>query len=199
MIRSTQLKRLLALIILLQPLFSAHAQAALEKYAFDIKGQHAFIQFKIKHLGYSWLLGSFNEFDGDFTVDREHPENSSVKVKIDMKSIDTNHADRDKHLRGVDFFDVDKFPVATFKSRSIELIDDTTAIISGHLKLKGVSKLVKLKAKHIGGGKDPWGGYRQGFEATTKIRLKDFGINYNLGPAAEFAEIYLSIEGIKQH
>lgn len=200
MIRGLYFKSLTALsLCFLTFILSPQAHASTEKYTIDIKGQHAFIQFKIQHLGYSWLLGSFNQFSGHFSLDREHPENSSVDVKIDIQSIDTNHADRDKHLRGKDFFDVEKFPIATFKSRSIELIDDTSAIITGHLKLKGVAKLVKLKANHIGGGKDPWGGYRQGFEATAKIRLKDFGIDYELGPAAEYAEIYLSIEGIKQH
>ena len=86
-----------------------------ETYDFDIKGQHAFIQFKIKHLGYSWLIGRFNRFDGSFTVDDHDTTKNRVNVEIDVASLDSNHAERDKHLRSADFFDVDKFPKATLR------------------------------------------------------------------------------------
>ena len=71
-------------------------------YAIDVKGAHAFVSFKIKHLGYSWLLGRFNEFDGGFSYDAAAPEKSSINVSIQTDSIDSNHAERDKHLKGDD-------------------------------------------------------------------------------------------------
>lgn len=172
--------------------------SAADAYKMDIKGTHAFIQFKIQHLGFSWLLGRFNKFDGGFTLDEKNIENSSVQVKIDVASLDSNHAERDKHLRGKDFFNVSKFPEATFKSTKVEKTGEKTAKITGDFTLKGVTKPVTLDATYIGGGDDPWGGHRQGFEATTRIKLTDFDIDYNLGPAAEYAEIYISIEGIRQ-
>lgn len=177
---------------------SSLAQAAPETYKMDIKGSHAFIQFKIQHLGFSWLLGRFNTFDGSFTLDEDNVEKSSVDVTIDVDSVDSNHAERDKHLRGKDFFEVSKYPKATFKSTKVEKTGDKTAKITGDFTLKGVTKPVTLDVAYIGGGKDPWGGYRQGFEGSTRIRLKDFNMDYNLGPAAEYAEIYISVEGIKQ-
>ena len=88
-------------------------------YAFDSQGRHQFIMFKISHLGYSWLYGRFNEFDGQFVYDAANPENSQVSVTIDTSSVDTNHAERDKHLRSEDFLYVDEFPKATFKSKRI--------------------------------------------------------------------------------
>ena len=178
-------------------LCSGLLQAA-QTYKMDTAGSHAFIQFKIQHLGYSWLLGRFNTFEGEFVLDEANVQNSKVNVTIDVASVDSNHGERDKHLRGKDFFDVSLFPKATFVSTKIEKTGDKTAKITGDFTLKGVTKPVTLDAVYVGGGKDPWGGYRQGFEATTQLRLKDFGIDYNLGPASEVVDIYISVEGIRQ-
>lgn len=167
-------------------------------YKLDIEGAHAFVQFRIKHLGYSWLWGRFDRFDGSFDFDKAKPENTSIRVEIDMASLNSNHAERDKHLRGKDFFAVDKHPKANFVSKSVTMIDDTNATLTGTLTLKGISKDIIIKVKEIGGGEDPWGGYRQGFEGRSTITLKDFGIDYNLGPASTTAELFLSIEGIRQ-
>ncbi len=83
---------------------------AREHYVIDTDKHHAFITFRIKHLGYSWLLGRFNEFTGTFDYDDRNPADNRVGIDIDMNSIDTNHAERDKHLRSDDFFDVARFP-----------------------------------------------------------------------------------------
>ncbi len=167
-------------------------------YQFDKKGAHQFVMFKISHLGYSWLYGRFNDFNGTFTVDAENPENSKVEATIQTASVDSNHAERDKHLRSDDFLDVDKYPTATFKSTSIEQTGDDTAKITGDFTLHGVTKPVTLDAKMIGYGDDPWGGYRMGLEASTSLRLADFGITKDLGPASETVDIIISVEGIKK-
>lgn len=190
--------RTTGIALLAATLFSTGAQAAAETYALDTEGAHAFIQFKIKHLGFSWLLGRFDTFQGRFTVDKDKVESASVDVDIDVASIDSDHAERDKHLRGEDFFNVAKFPKARFVSTRIERTGEQTANIHGDLTLKGITRPVVLKTTYIGGGDDPWGGHRQGFEATTEITLKDFGIDYNLGPASQTAQIYISAEGIRQ-
>ena len=174
------------------------ANAATETYKFDMKGAHAFIQFKISHLGYSMLLGEFTDFDGEFTVDTESPENSSVNVVIQTESVHSNHGERDKHLRGTDFLDVSKNPQATFTSTKVTPTGDDTADVEGEFTLNGVTKPVTLAMKHIGAGKDPWGGYRRGFEGTTSLTLADFGIDYNLGEASKVVDIYVSIEGSRQ-
>ncbi len=94
------------------------AQAA--DYAFDKKGSHQFLQFRVQHLGYSWLYGRFNNFDGTFSYDADAPEKSKVSVTIDTTSVDSNHAERDKHIRSDDFLNVDKYPEATFESTSFD-------------------------------------------------------------------------------
>ncbi len=172
------------------------AQAA--DYTIDTQGQHAFINFKISHLGYSWLYGRFNDFSGSFSWDAASPEASQISVRIDPASVDTNHAERDKHLRAEDFLAVDRFPGASFTSTRIETRANGRLAVSGNLNLHGVTREVVIDAAPIGEGKDPWGGYRAGFEGSTKIRLADFNINAQLGPTAEEVTLILSIEGIRQ-
>jgi len=184
------------LLLVIAMAYPVLAEAA--DYVIDTKGAHAFIQFRIKHLGYSWLLGRFNKFSGSFSYDEAKPGESKVQVKIKTASLDSNHAERDKHLRGKDFFDVKKYPEARFVSTSYKENDDNTAILIGDLTLHGVTRPVTIDVKHVGHGPDPWGGYRRGFEGTTRLSLADFNFNYNLGPASREVELFLSVEGIRQ-
>ena len=176
---------------------SASAINAAE-YVIDTKGAHAFVNFKIKHLGYSWLHGRFNTFDGEFNYDAEKPNASQIMVNIDTTSLDSNHAERDKHLRGKDFLNVDKYPTATFKSTNITFNNDDSGKVTGDFTLHGVTKSITFEIDKIGEGQDPWGGYRVGFEGETSLKLSDYGINYNLGPASTHVDIGLFIEGIRK-
>lgn len=189
-------KLIISTVLLAFAALSLPSQAA--DYVIDTKGAHAFIQFKIKHLGYSWLLGRFNTFDGQFSYDKNNPSASRVVVNIDTASLDSNHAERDKHLRSDDFLDVRKYPTAKFVSRSYQENRDGTAVLKGDLTLHGVTQPVTIDVESIGHGKDPWGGYRRGFAGKTTLTLKDFDINFDLGPAAREVELFLSIEGIRQ-
>ncbi len=169
-----------------------------DDYVIDKKGAHASIQFKISHLGYSWLWGRFNDFEGTFSYDEKDKATSKVAVTVKTKSVDSNHAERDKHLRSGDFLGVEEFPQAKFESTSYEESSDGKAKLKGNLTLHGVTKEVVLDIAKVGAGKDPWGGYRRGFEGTTRIALKDFGIKKNLGPASAELELIIALEGIKQ-
>ena len=177
-------------------LLTGPAQAA--NYAIDTKGQHASVNFRIKHLGYSWLTGRFDKFSGTFAFDKANPAASTVKVEIDTASVNSNHGERDKHLRSKDFLDVTTYPKATFESTSVKLDGDDKATITGKLTLRGVTKDVVIDAHRIGGGKDPWGGEREGFSGTTKLTLADFGVPMDLGPASKEVELALEVEGVKQ-
>ena len=169
-------------------------------YLIDTKGSHAFIQFKIPHLGYSWLLGRFNTFEGSFSYDDKAPSEASVEVIIKTASIDSNHAERDKHLRGGKFLDVDKYPEARFVSTSYQEQQDGGGTLQGEFTLKGVTRPITIAVKPIGAGMDPWGGYRRGFEGHTRLTLKDFAIDAaSLGPASEVVELSLYVEGIRQN
>lgn len=177
---------------------SLPALAPAADYVIDTEKAHAFIQFRIQHLGYSWLYGRFNEFDGKFSYDAENPGANKVEVNIDTASIDSNHAERDKHLRSDDFLDVKKFPQARFVSTKFADQGNGRATLTGELTLHGVTRPVTIEVERIGEGNDPWGGYRAGFFGTTTLKLADFGITRDLGPASQNVELMLSVEGIRQ-
>ena len=167
-------------------------------YVIDKKGMHAFIQFKISHLGFSWLWGRFNDFDGEFTYDKQNPAASKISVTINTASIDSNHAERDKHLRGEDFLDVEKYPQAKFVSTSFSMDREGNGELKGDFTLHGVTKPITIAVKHIGEGKDPWGGYRVGFEGTTRIALADYDITKYLGPHSKELDLFFVIEGVRK-
>ncbi len=174
--------------------------AMAEDYVIDTAKDHAFIQFKIGHLGYSWMLGRFNDFSGTFSYDEKNPSASKVEVTIDVASVDTNHAARDKHLRSPDFFNVDKHPTSTFVSKSFKELGGGKAVLTGAFTLNGVTRDITIDVTHIGHGDDPWGGYRRGFEGTTTLKIADYDIAFapKLGPASAEAQLYFSFEGIRQ-
>lgn len=167
-------------------------------YVIDTEKAHAFIQFRIKHLGYSWLYGRFNTFEGNFSYDPQNADANKVSVTIDTASIDSNHAERDKHLRSDDFLDVEKYPQARFVSTKYEAKGDGTGTLTGDLTLHGVTRPIAIAVEKIGEGDDPWGGYRAGFFGTTTLKLADFGITRDLGPASQEVELMLSVEGIRK-
>lgn len=176
-------------------LLSANVLAA--DYVVDTQGAHASINFKIKHAGFSWLTGRFNNFTGTFSYDKDKLENSSVAIEIDTASIDSNHAKRDKHLRSDDFLDVDKFPTARFVSQKITGKSDGKIEIVGDLTLHGVTKSITIDAHRIAEGERK-GKYLAGFSGTTELVLKDYNIKRSLGPASTSVFMDLHIEGIRQ-
>lgn len=174
-------------------LFSGSVQAA--KYAID--PTHSFIEFRILHLGYSVLKGRFNTVRGTFHYDENNPGAASISVEVETASVDSNHAKRDKHLRGADFLEVEKYPLATFKSTSFRE-QGRAGILTGDLTLHGVTQRVEMPVELIGAGPDPWGGKRRGYQGRLQIKRSDYGISYNLGPASEVMTLELFIEGIQK-
>ncbi|CAN8140393.1 YceI family protein [Thiomicrorhabdus sp. 6S2-11] len=189
--------KLLAVFTLSTGLLLSTQAAQAANYQIDSQGMHAAVQFKIKHLGYSWLNGRFDNFKGNFEYDANKPNASSVEVEIDTTSLNSNHAERDKHLRSADFLNASKYPKAKFVSTSISESGDGIAV-KGKLTLNGVTKPLTIEAEKIGEGKDPWGGYRAGFTGTTSFKLADYGITYDLGPASTEVFMTLDIEGVRQ-
>jgi len=195
------MKKTLATAIAFGALSLGSLPALADTYVIDTKGAHASINFKVAHLGYSWLTGRFNDFSGEFTYDPKNLTASSIQVTINTNSVDSNHAERDKHLRSADFLNVEKFPTATFVSKQIVPDDDGDGDefdIIGDLTLNGVTKSIKIEVEKVGEGKDPWDGYRIGFEGETEILMKDFNIKMDLGPASQKVKLELHIEGIKK-
>ncbi|WP_019601508.1 YceI family protein [Teredinibacter turnerae] len=179
---------------------SAAPMVQADDYVVDTKGAHAFVQFRVKHLGYSWLYGRFNDFSGEFSYDPKKPEASSISMNVDMTSLDTNHSERDNHLSAEKYLNFDKYKTATFTSTKYEKTGADTAKLTGNLTFLGVTKPITIDVEHIGGGKDPWGGYRQGFEGRAVITPKDFGLDMasKLGPDSAQVELMISVEGIRK-
>lgn len=175
---------------------SATASAA--DYVIDTQGAHASIQFKVSHLGYSFVVGRFNDFSGNFSFDASKPTDAKVNVTINTLSVDSNHAERDKHIRSEDFLNTAKFAQAQFTSTSVEDKGNGDLVIKGNFTLNGVTKPLAINAHVVGEGDDPWGGYRAGFVGSTEFAMKDYGIKMDLGPASANVHLDLVVEGIKQ-
>lgn len=193
-----RIRRLIGAFALATGLAVSALPASAADYVIDTKDTHAFINFKVSHLGYSWVYGTFRDFDGRFSFDAAQPAASSVQVTIRTTSVDTGNAMRDKHLREKDFLDVRKHPEASFASTAIRPTGEGAFDIDGNFTLNGVTKPLTIAARLIGEGADPWGGYRAGFEGTAKFKLKDFAIPMDLGPASQEVELILTVEGIRQ-
>ena len=144
----------------------------------NIDAAHSVLEFSVKHMMFTTAKGRFEDFSGTIEYDPQNVENSRVEVTINTASITTNTADRDAHLRSADFFDVEKFPQATFRSTSVEGGADEFTI-HGELTIKDVTRPITLKAELEGTGVNPWGVEVIGFEAKGKFNRKDFGLNWN--------------------
>jgi polyisoprenoid-binding protein YceI len=177
---------------------SALTPAYAADYVIDTQKAHAFIDFRIQHLGFSWMSGRFNDFSGTFSYDADKPEESEIEVNIDVASVDTNFAERDKHLREK-FLHTNDYPQASFKSTSFKQLEDGSLVMTGDFTLHGVTNEITIPVSKVGEGDDPWGGYRAGFVGETKFTIADYGIDVSmLGPSSQEVYLTLSIEGIKQ-
>jgi len=173
-----------------------YVQAA--NYVIDTKDAHAFINFKISHLGYSYVLGSFKTFEGRFEFDENDLTKANFSAKIDVNSLFTNHQIRDQHLTGKEFLNAKEHQFATFNSTKIESTGKNTFKLHGNLTLMGVTKKIVIDSIFIGAGSDPWGGYRAGFEGFTSLNRQDFGKQTDLGQLSNQVELHIVIEGIRQ-
>ena len=149
--------------------------------------------FKAHHFGAGYTWGRFNDFEGTFEVDGK--KLTSIGIVVKAESVDTNNDKRDKHLRNPDFLDAEQFPTVSFKSTKIDCSGDKCAV-TGDLTLHGVTKSITVDLMYTGEGKDPWGGYRQGWEGTWSIDTSQYGIQYK-GVGTELF-MTVAIEGKKK-
>lgn len=162
---------LLVVVILGAP-FASHGAA------YTIDAGHSTVEFSIKHL-LSLVKGRFNTFEGTFNFDDAKNTASNLSIKIKTTSIDTNNAKRDEHLRGSDFFEVEKYPEIKFTSNKVESIAKNKFRVQGILTINGTAKPIVLSVEYLGSLKDPWGNTKAAFTAETTINRKEFGIEYN--------------------
>ncbi|MDQ6687723.1 MAG: YceI family protein [Actinomycetota bacterium] len=134
---------------------------------------HSEVGFTVRHL-MSKVRGQFEKFEGTVTTGGSLGD-TRAEATIDLSSVNTREPQRDNHLRSSDFFGVETADPMTFKTTAF---DGTTA--TGELTLNKVTKPVELSVEYLGQETDPWGGSRIGFEATTEINRKDFGVDFNI-------------------
>lgn len=146
---------------------------------YTIDPAHTSIGFVARHAMVTKVRGTFNEFEGSVTIDKDEPSRSRVTVTIKADSIDTRNKDRDAHLRSNDFLAMDEYPEITFKSTEIKQTGDDAFAVTGDLTVRGVTRQVTIPLTFEGQATDPFGNVRVGFEGSTSISRKDFGVTWN--------------------
>jgi len=146
-------------------------------YVLDVA--HSRLGFVARHAMVTKVRGAFNDFEGTAHLDGSDPSKSHATVSIDVASVDTRQAQRDDHLRTNDFFDAATYPKITFVSTAVAKLDDETFRMTGDLTIKDVTKPVSVDFEYNGSATDPYGNQRVGFEGSTVINRKDYGVNFN--------------------
>lgn len=164
---------------------------------------HTVLGFSARHAMIAKVRGSFKDFSGSFTIDGANLANSKAELTIQTASIDTANADRDGHLKSADFLDVESNPTITFTSTAIA-VSGNDAKVTGDLTIHGVTKPVSIDFEFTGISVDPWGNTKIGFEGSTKINRKEFGLVWNVALEAggvlvgEDITLTLDVEAAKQ-
>jgi polyisoprenoid-binding protein YceI len=170
----------------------------------DIDLAHSSVGFTVRHLVISKVHGRFRRWSGLLTLDPAHPADSSIEVRIETASIDTDEPKRDAHLRSADFFDAEKNPVISFRSTRVQATGEGRYEATGDLTIGGVTRSVKLDVEALGQTKDPWGGERAGYSARTSIDRRDFGLTWNQAletggvVVGEKVEIEIEVEAVRR-
>ena len=170
---------------------------------FAIDKAHSEAIFQVRHL-VTKVRGRFGDFEGTIEFDEAQPANSTVTFTIPTASVDTNVADRDKHLRSEDFFFVEKYPAITFASKKIAAKGGDEYAVTGDLTIRGVTKNITLPVTYLGKAKDPWGHEKLGFETEVTINRKDFGLTWNAALEAggvlvgDEVKLTIDLEAIRQ-
>jgi polyisoprenoid-binding protein YceI len=160
---------------------------------------HSHVGFGVKHLMIATVRGRFAQVQGTVIGDESDPTSASIDITIPTASVTTGDEKRDAHLRSADFFDVERFPTISFRSKRVEAGSNEGFRVVGDLTIRDVTRPVVLDVEMLGRAKDPWGQEHAAFEATTKIRRGDYGLTWNApletGGVLVGDEVKISIEG----
>jgi polyisoprenoid-binding protein YceI len=165
---------------------------------YQIDSVHSCVVFRVKHMAVGYSVGRFNDTAGTVVVDEQNMAATTMNIQIKVDSIDTANAMRDKHLKGPDFFDVEKFPTASFVSKSVKPVKEQTYEVTGDLTIHGVTRPVTLMMDRVGAGKDPKGMMRTGFEGSITIKRSEFGMKNMLPGIGDDVWLLIGFEAVKQ-
>ena len=147
---------------------------------YNVDPSHTRIGFVARHAMVTKVRGAFKEFEGSGDFDADDPTASKLQLTIKADSIDTGNADRDAHLRGNDFFDMEQYPEITFTSTAVEKVDAEHYNVTGDLTIKGVTRPITIPFEVSGPVQDPWGNQRIGLEGKVEVNRKDWGVTWNV-------------------
>ena len=147
--------------------------------AWTIDAAHTTVGFVARHMGLSKVRGQFTSFRGEIDGDPKDITSARGRFKVDLASIETGNADRDEHLKGPDFFDVERYPTMVFVSKSINRDGDAYKV-TGDLTIKDVTNEVELRYEHGGEGRDPYGNRKIGGTLTGTIKRSEWGLTWNV-------------------
>jgi len=150
-----------------------------EKTKWVIDPAHSEIHFKVKHLVISNVTGAFDKFNATVYSTGDDFTDARIDFTADVNRRNTNHPDRDNHLKSAAFFDPASYPELSFVSKSLKKKGDSGFVLSGNLTIRGTTKQVELEGEFGGIVKDPYGNTKAGFELTGKINRKEFGLQWN--------------------
>ena len=192
----------------LAPLFGSIAvlilahERNLAAEAYTIDPAHTSIVFSASHAQLSYTYGFFRKAGGAYLLDKQNPANCRFRLTIETDSLDTNHAERDKHLRSADFFNVGQFPEIVFESTSCAPTNSQDGSIgyqvTGNMTIHGVTKQVTLPMRMLGEGKGPFNDQRSGFLCQVELKRSDFGMTNLLNVVGDAIGITVSFEGVLQ-
>jgi polyisoprenoid-binding protein YceI len=146
---------------------------------YDLDSVHSRLGFAAKHAMVTTVRGQFTGYTAEVHLDEENVANSTARIEIDATSIDTGNSQRDDHVRGADFFEVEKYPKITFVSTSAERVSDDEYVLHGDLTIRDTTKPVSVTFEKTGAAVDPWGNFRVGFEGSATINRTDWGVSFN--------------------
>jgi polyisoprenoid-binding protein YceI len=159
----------------------------------SVDKSHAKLGFGVTHLLLSEVEGNFTSFDAKITSSKEDFSDATIELTADTKSINTGIEDRDKHLKTADFFDVEKFPTLTFKSKSIKKVEGKKYVVTGDLTMHGVTKPITLDVTLNGTGVHPYTKKTvAGFKIAGTVKRSDFGVGPTFGPATISEEVTIT-------
>ncbi|MFN0189025.1 MAG: YceI family protein [Bacteroidia bacterium] len=170
------MKKILAVILLSSLSFGVNAQ----NIVWNIDPTHTSVKFSVTHLMVSEVEGNFKAYSGKVESPSTDFNNGTVEFSIDVNSINTESADRDKHLMGDEFFNAAKYPKIIFKSTSFKKVAGNKYELKGDLTIRNITKKVTFDVKNNGLMKDPWGNMKAGFKASTQINRKDYDLKWSM-------------------
>ncbi|MFW2830548.1 YceI family protein [Sphingomonas sp. ID0503] len=167
--------------------------ARVEAGTYKVDPHHTQVIWKVDHMGVSPLWGAFGDPAGSLTLDPKNPAAAKLSLTFPLTGLTVTSAPFLKHLSGTDFFDVAKFPQATFVSTSVKA-SGTKATVTGNLTIKGITKPVVIEAEFYGAGPNPMSKKLNiGFKGMAKVKRSDFGLGYGVPMVGD--EVELKIAG----